>query len=98
MILNLSAKDLTTARLFLRVMKHSHVEDSMMAERYLIALADAFCDYCGEPTVEHENNVKRMIEIQKEIGSTNFFVAFNNQAKMFISETKISSNDSAGNV
>lgn len=47
-------------------MKHSHVEDSMMAERYLIALADAFCDYCGEPTVEHENNVKRMIEIQKK--------------------------------
>lgn len=97
-ILNLSAKDLTTARLFLQVMKHGHVEDSMMAERYLIALADAFCDYCGEPTVEHENHVKRMIEIQKEIGSTNFFVAFNNQAKMFINETKISSNDSAGNV
>jgi HTH-type transcriptional regulator, SHP2-responsive activator len=97
-ILNLSAKDLTTARLFLRVMKHSHVEDSMMAERYLIALADALCVYCGEPTGEHENHVNRIIEVQKEIGSTNFFVAFKNQAKMFINETKTSNNDSAGNI
>nr|WP_267473825.1 Rgg/GadR/MutR family transcriptional regulator [Lacticaseibacillus rhamnosus] len=87
-IVNLSARDLTTARHYLRVMKDSHVEDGMMAERFLIALAEALCIYCEDGTAAHKDQVEKIIAIQKELGATNFFIAFKNQAEMFINETK----------
>jgi hypothetical protein len=69
-------------------MKDSHVEDGMMAERFLIALAEALCIYCEDGTAAHKDQVEKIIAIQKELGATNFFIAFKNQAEMFINETK----------
>lgn len=97
-LLNLSAKDLKTARLFLRVMKNSHIEDNMMAERFLITLAEALCTYCEDPSSESKERVEKIVEIQKTLGSTSFFVAFKKQTEIFINETEKTNDDTAGSM